>query len=226
MRAALAGVLAGLPAWRGVTSAGLEPSEADAQLSILAESFVRGVFLPRQDQERRAGGVFSWNTGVDYRAGLRNSGRRDGWTLDRRAGLDLDRDLAALNAAPRVRVAREAVRYMAAHYEPTAAPQVPLLSYHTVGDGMTSPVMQSGYARAVMPDEASIQFRAVWVNAWGTWQFQAEHIAGTRCARASSALRALGGHARGAEGACRSTCRRRSTLYRFLAASIDTALLP
>ena len=178
-RVALAGVLAGLPAWRGVTPTGLEPSEADAQLSILAESFVRGVFLPRQDQARRAGGVYSWNTGVDYREQLRKSGRRR-WVeyFYRRAGLDLDRDLAALNAAPRISAAREAVRYMGAHYEPTAAPHVPLLSYHTVGDGMTSPVLQGGYARAVMPDEASTEFRAVWVNAWGHCTFsKAEHIA-------------------------------------------------
>ena len=120
----MSGVLAGLPAWRAVTSTDLEPSAANAQLSILAESFVRGVFLPRQDQERRAGGVYSWNTGVDYREPLRYSGRRR-WVASfyRRAGLDLDRDLAALNAAPRISAAREAVSNMGAHYEPTGQPR-------------------------------------------------------------------------------------------------------
>ena len=54
-----------------------------------------GVFVPRVDQERRAGGIYSWNTGVDYRAQLQRSGRlafvRHFYAL---AGLDLERDLA------------------------------------------------------------------------------------------------------------------------------------
>ena len=55
---------------------------------------------------------------------------------------------------------------------------MPLLSYHTVGDGMTSPVLQGGYARSVMRNEGSTEFRAVWVNAWGHCTFsKAEHIA-------------------------------------------------
>ncbi len=178
-RVALAGVLAGLPAWSRVTATGLEPDTEDAQLAIMADAFVRGIFLPRQDQERRAGGVYSWNAGVDYREQLRKSGRWS-WVehFYRLTGVDLDRDLDTVNAAARIAAVPEAVRYMSAHYEPTAAPHVPLLSYHTVGDGMTTPVLQGGYAREVALRQPQADFRTAWVNAPGHCAFtEAEHLA-------------------------------------------------
>jgi pimeloyl-ACP methyl ester carboxylesterase len=148
-RTVLAGVLGGIPGW---TSAGTsEPAAADydAQAGEIGRSFALGVFLPRQDQERRAGGVFSWNTAVDYRAQLARSGRRPlVEALYRKAGLDLDADIARLNRGARVAAAPGAVDYMMRHYTPDARPRVPLLAVQMMGDGLTSPSMQRDYAEA------------------------------------------------------------------------------
>jgi pimeloyl-ACP methyl ester carboxylesterase len=65
-RVALAAVLAGIPAWIPRT----ERNDADRadgrKIEALARGFPAGVFLPRAEQEQRAGGIYSWNTGVDY----------------------------------------------------------------------------------------------------------------------------------------------------------------
>lgn len=148
-RVALAAVLAGLPGW---TTPGTTPPAAtdhDAQQAEMAKTFVMGVFLPRVDQERRGGGVFSWNSGVDYRRQLALSGRmamvRD---LYRDAKIDLDADLATLNAGQRITAAPGAVRYMTAHYTPNARPLAPLLAVQNIGDGLTSASLQQAYLDA------------------------------------------------------------------------------
>ena len=175
-RVALAGALAGIPGWTQPDSP--RPDDDQSQLEALARSFVAGVFLPRTDQEQRAGGVFSWNTGIDYRAQLARSGRR-AWVQGfyRRAGLSLDRDLATLNAAPRVVADANAVAYMRANYAPSGVPRVPVLSYHTIGDGLTSPSMQAAYAQAVQRTGQEGAFRALWLQAPGHCTFSpAEHL--------------------------------------------------
>jgi hypothetical protein len=111
-----------------------------------------GVFLPRAEQEQRAGGNFSWNTGVDYGAQLASSGREDFVRyLYSRAGLDLSADLASLNATPRVSASAPAVAYMAANYAPDGRPRVPLLAVQALGDTVTSPSLQEGYAAVARP---------------------------------------------------------------------------
>jgi pimeloyl-ACP methyl ester carboxylesterase len=148
-RVALAGVLAGIPGW--TSSDRPEPAPADdvAQADEIGRSFVRGVFLPRSDQEQRSGGTFSWNTGIDYRAQLATSGRRAMVeALYLKAGLSLDADLAKLNGGARVAAKPNAVDYMLRHYTPNARPTVPLLAVQMIGDGLTSPSMQRGYAEA------------------------------------------------------------------------------
>lgn len=163
-RLALAGVLGGIPGWTVRGSA--RPAEADfeRQVDEIGAAFVMGVFLPRQDQERRAGGVFSWNTGVDYAAQLDRSGRRAMVeALYRQAGLDLAADLARLNAAPRIAAQPGAVAYMLAHYTPTARPGVPVLSVQTLGDGATSPSLQQAYLDAADPR----MVQGLWLDAAG-----------------------------------------------------------
>lgn len=172
-RMALAGVLGGLPGWATRGSAEPGADDGEAQAAELASSIVMGLFMPRNDQEKRAGGAFSWNTGVDYRAQLALSGRRGLIeTLYRKAGLDLDADLARLNAAPRAAAAPKAVRYMMAHYAPNARPQVPLLAVQAKGDGATSPSMQQAYAEAAPPS----RFASLWLNQAGHCGFAAPDL--------------------------------------------------
>jgi hypothetical protein len=152
------------------------------RLEQIARTFAAGVFLPREDQEQRAGGAFSWNTGVDYRLLLKRSGRR-GWVAAyyRNAGLSLTRDLETLNAAPRVVADPQAVGYMRAHYAPSGALQIPLLSYHTIGDGLTSPVLEGDYARQVQHAGRESNLRIAWVAAAGHCTFSAaEHLSALR----------------------------------------------
>ncbi|MFV0643948.1 MAG: alpha/beta hydrolase [Sphingomonadaceae bacterium] len=144
-RVALAGVLAGIPGW---TEGDAPPAgnDIEAQVEQIAFAFSRGVFLPRADQENRAGGVFSWNENVDYTTLLARSERQDlVKSLYAKAGISLVDDLSRLDKAPRIKADKQAIAYMAAHYTPNGRPQVPLLALQAVGDGMTSPSLQRAY---------------------------------------------------------------------------------
>lgn len=177
-RLALAGVLGGLPVW---TQPGEPPApgDYDAQLAQMAHAVAGSLFPPRADQERRAGGVLSWNTGIDYARLLRASGRK-AWVAHfyQRAGLDLEADLRRLAAAPRIGASAAAIDYMRQHYSPDAQPRVPFLSLHTIGDGLTSQVFQAGYTEAAAHRAAAERYRAVSVSAAGHCAFSAaEYVA-------------------------------------------------
>ncbi|MCP3729602.1 alpha/beta hydrolase [Sphingomonas sp. MG17] len=173
-RVALAGVLAGIPGWTSRDKPQPAASDFRAQADEIARSFVMGVYLPRTDQEARAGGAFSWNNGIDYRVQLAKSGRR-GFveTLYREAGLKLDGDLARLNAGQRITADPRAVAYMMANYTPNARPLVPLLAVQTIGDGMTPPALQRGYAEAARGDVRSLYVRGAGHCAFDTGQVMA-----------------------------------------------------
>jgi hypothetical protein len=81
--------------------------------------------------------------------------------LYRKAGLDLDADLARLNSGPRIAADAGAVRYMTAHYTPNARPTAPLLAVQMIGDGLTSPSLQRSYTDAATANGGSVQ--ALWV---------------------------------------------------------------
>jgi alpha-beta hydrolase superfamily lysophospholipase len=149
-RVALASVLAGLPGWTQPGTPRPRAEDFEERARQMAASFPMGVFLPRAEQEMRAGGVFSWNTGVDYRAQLARSGRRA--LVEHMyavAGLALDADLERLNAAPRISADPAAVAYMLENATPSGAIAVPVLSLHPIGDGLTSPSLQAGFIATV-----------------------------------------------------------------------------
>jgi pimeloyl-ACP methyl ester carboxylesterase len=139
-RVLLAAALAQLPTWSDAAVPQPRATDLAAQAEEIRKTFVMGVFLPRVDQERRAGGIYSWNTGVDYRAQLRRSGRyaavRKAYA---QAGADLEADLATLAAAPRISAEPRAIAYMRANYVPSGKLGVPLLTMQTIGDGLTVP---------------------------------------------------------------------------------------
>ncbi|MCD2322873.1 alpha/beta fold hydrolase [Sphingomonas sp. IC-56] len=172
-RVTLAGVLGGLPGWTSRDKPEPDASDYEAQADEVGRSFAMGIFLPRTDQEQRAGGVFSWSTGVDYRQQLTLSGRRPMVeALYRKAGLDLDAELARLNAGERVAAKPSAVDYMVRHYTPNAKPRVPLLAVQTIGDGLTSPSLQRGYAEAARGRDV----KSVYVRGAGHCTFSPEAV--------------------------------------------------
>ena len=112
-RIALAAAFAQLSTWSvvGTPEPGATDWTTQQQQQYKAVPFA--VFAPRQPLEARAGGNFSWNTGVDYRHQLELSDRaRLVTALYRAAGLHLQTDLDALERAPRVAADPPAVDYM------------------------------------------------------------------------------------------------------------------
>ncbi|HEU4623874.1 MAG TPA: tannase/feruloyl esterase family alpha/beta hydrolase [Steroidobacteraceae bacterium] len=181
-RIALASALGQLPAWSQPNTSRSDVSSPDERIAQVSKTFVMGVFLPRTDQERRAGGVFSWNTNVDYRKQLEKSGDLD-WVraMYAKAQLDLDQDLDALNAAPRIAADPDAVAYMKRYYAPNGQLSVPALSYHTIGDGATVPSHQAAYEQTVSLAGRGSFFRSAWSEAAGHCAFTpGEHVAALR----------------------------------------------
>lgn len=176
-RVALAGVLAGLPGWTDPKTPKPAADDIWAQEEQMAKALPMGAFLPRTDQESRAGGRFSWNDGVDYAAQLDKSGRRDlVEALYADAGLDLAADLKKLNEGSRIAAQAEHVDYMLDNYTPTGKPHVPLLAVQRAGDGMTSPALQGEYAATVRQNAGEGAMKSLWIDAAGHCNFTQEEI--------------------------------------------------
>jgi len=175
-RVLLAATLAQLPPWSD--PAAPEPAQDDfaAQAEEIRKTFVMGVFVPRVDQERRAGGLYSWNAGIDYRSQLQRSGRlafvRHFYAL---AGLDLERDLGTLNSATRISADPQAVAYMRTNYVPGKLP-VPVLTLQTIGDGLTVPATHGGLLEIAREVKSEPQLAQLWVHRAGHCTFASAEI--------------------------------------------------
>jgi pimeloyl-ACP methyl ester carboxylesterase len=181
-RVVLAASLAQLPTWTDPRVPQPDPQNFDAQAAELRKAFVAGTFLPRVDQQRRAHGNYSWNTGIDYRKQLQRSGRlRLVQHFYQQAGLDLEQDLATLNAAPRVVADAAAVAYMRANYVPSGDLRIPLLTLQTLGDGMTVPATHGSLRELVRAAGRQRQLAQLYVRRAGHCTFTpAEIVAALR----------------------------------------------
>jgi pimeloyl-ACP methyl ester carboxylesterase len=176
-RVALVGVLAGIPGWTSFK--GRQPAMDDfvGQEAEIAKTAAMGVFLPRGDQERRAGGAFSWNNGINYSALLKASGREPMVrALYKTAGLDLDADLAKLYGGQRITAKASAVRYMMANYTPNARPTVPYVAVQMIGDGLTSPSLQRAYVESAQANGAGRDIKSLYVAGAGHCTFDTPTI--------------------------------------------------
>jgi dienelactone hydrolase len=123
------------------------------------------LFAYRQELEARAGGDPSWNTGVDYAAALAASPvRAEAVALYAAAGLDLDADLARLNAAPRVAESSSAAEYLRRNIAFDGRLGVPVLTLHNTGDGLVVPENEAAYRDAVVAAGAEAQLRQLFVH--------------------------------------------------------------
>ena len=111
-RLALAAEVEQFALWTSRGKAKPAPTDYDSQLDQIFENYVFGSAPPvRAGVEKVAGGNVSWNTGVDYAALLRRSGRAAMVeALYRKAGLDIAADLKTLAATPRIKADPAAVR--------------------------------------------------------------------------------------------------------------------
>lgn len=172
-RIGLAATLAQVPAWTP------QPADDAARQGLLYKGFLPATMLPRAEQNQRAGGNPSWNTGIDYAALLERSGQA-GFvrTLYAEAGLDLSADLARLAKAPRITADERAVDYMRRFYAPTGKVSAPVLLMQTANDPVTLVEMSGDYAARVRERSGEGMVRAAYLGQVGHCNFDAEQTLG------------------------------------------------
>lgn len=175
-RLALAAALGDTPGW--FDSASPEPASTDFatqeqnQFDWLSQVDDVFVFDFRAEMEARAGGNPSSNTGVDYRVQLAHSvDAGEVAALYQAAGLDLNADLAALNAAPRISADPGAVHYLENNIAFDGNLSMPVLTMHTTGDGLVVNTDESAYAAAVRSAGDNSLLRQVFVHRAGHCTF-------------------------------------------------------
>ncbi|MFC4536412.1 alpha/beta fold hydrolase [Sphaerisporangium dianthi] len=176
-RIALAASFAQVSTWSVIGTT--EPAAHDwaAQQAQEYAAFMPTVFSPRHPLEQRAGGNFSWNTGVDYRRELHESGRmKQVRALYGSAGLDLDDDLAALAAAPRVSAAPRAVAYMEDYFTPRGELGVPVLTMHERGDNYPTVTQARAYSDVVGRAGDRAMLRQAFVDRPGHCRYTAAEL--------------------------------------------------
>jgi hypothetical protein len=173
-RIALAFAIGQWPAWvNGLTS---EPDLNDAD--ALQHAMYHAVFQNASDpggnsrvrKELAAQGrQLSWNTGVDYREffangneSLRTAVRR----LYQQAGVDLEADLAKVNAFPRIEASQYALDWWNAPGRTAkGAPRIPLLRLHEIGDPQIPPSLVQGYDDLIRANGKGDLYRTAYVHA-------------------------------------------------------------
>jgi pimeloyl-ACP methyl ester carboxylesterase len=176
-RIALSAALADLPGWFDPASP--EPAATDYAAQELNQfnwdnhpDFAFG-FFGRAELEARAGGNYSWNTGVDYHVQLANSvDRAEVQALYAAAGLDLNAELDKLNAAPRISVTNpKALAYITKYITYNGQLEMPVLTMHTTGDGLVEVTDENAYADVVSSTGNSALLRQVFVHRAGHCTF-------------------------------------------------------
>jgi pimeloyl-ACP methyl ester carboxylesterase len=175
-RIALSAALADVPGW--FDSASPEPAANDYaaqeinQLNWDNSPDFLFAFFGRLELEARAGGNYSWNTGVDYRVQLSHSiDRAEVSALYAAAGLDLNKDLETLNAAPRIAADPAAVAYVAKYITFNGNLNMPVLTMHTSGDGLVEVTDENAYASVVRSAGNNSMLRQVFVHRAGHCTF-------------------------------------------------------
>jgi len=175
-RIALIAALGGLPGW--FDPAGAQPAAGDYAAQEAAQArWESQVDFPfefeyRAELEKRAGGNPSWNTGVDYSHQLAiSSNGAEVTALYRAAGLDLAADLRALNSGTRIRADPKAVAYLDRFVSFDGNLQAPVLTMHTIGDGLVVPQEETAYLDVVRAAGKQDLLRQLFVHRAGHCAF-------------------------------------------------------
>jgi pimeloyl-ACP methyl ester carboxylesterase len=175
-RLALSAALADTPGW--FTPLSPEPAATNYKAQEANQyEWASQVTFPfafdlRADLEARAGGNPSWNTGVNYfRDLLKSADLSEVVALYHQAGLSLNKDLAKLDAAPRISADPAAKAYLARNITYNGKLSMPVLTMHTVGDGLVVPENEQAYSSVVAKAGDSDLLRQVFVNRAGHCAF-------------------------------------------------------
>lgn len=180
-RIALAVTLAQWPTWSSSaasTTPRPDPQDTDAVQRAMyrtARDGIQVAVTTRHLFENSAGGVASWNKGVNYKRFFSNAdpGQRSAvGQLYSRAGMDpgraVESDLRIINESPRITANPEAVEYWRTHPRTHAAdPAVPVLHIHTIGDATLPPSLMQGYQSGVGTNGKTDLYRQAFVEATG-----------------------------------------------------------
>jgi pimeloyl-ACP methyl ester carboxylesterase len=181
-RIALVAALSAIPGWFDPTKP--QPAATDyaaqeaAQASWLSRVDLPFQFEYRAELEARAGGNPSWNTGVDYAHQLAiSSSSAEVAALYGAAGLDLTADLRALNSGTRIKADPKAVAYLDRFISFDGNLNTPVLTMHTVGDGLVVAQEETAYGDVVRATGKQELLRQVYVHRAGHCAFsEAETI--------------------------------------------------
>ena len=175
-RIALSAALADVPGWFDPASA--EPAATDYAAQELNQfnwdnnpDFLFGWF-GRAELEARAGGNFSWNTGVNYKEQFAKSvDKAEVEALYKAAGLNLEKELGTLNDTPRISANENAVKYVDKFISYNGDLDIPVLTMHTTGDGLVEVTDEQAYASVVKKAGDSNLLRQVFVHRAGHCSF-------------------------------------------------------
>lgn len=180
-RIALVAALADVPGWYDPSSP--EPSPTDYTTQQLNQyEWLGNVEIPfgfyyRSELETRSGGNPSFNTGVNYTTQLKHSiNYTEVQALYAAAGLNLSADLAQLNNAARIAADPAALTYLADNIIFDGKITVPVLSMHTVGDGLVPVQDEKAYSTVVHEAGDSALSRATFINRAGHCEFTSAEI--------------------------------------------------
>lgn len=153
-RIALAAALGDVPGW--FTPLTPEPAKSDFttqevnQFTWDEEIDFPFAFAFRAELEARAGGNVSWNTDVDYGLQLLKSASRDEvWALYQMAGISLVGDIEKLNRTARIKANPRAVNYLKQNIIFDGEIHIPVLTMHTLGDGLVINENETAYRTIV-----------------------------------------------------------------------------
>lgn len=182
-RLALASAFSDTPGWFDPTSP--EPARNDYATQEQNQFLWNQVGLSLllyggAEVEIRAGGNPVWNIGVDYRKHLlQSTDLQEVLALYQQAGLNLKKDLDTLNAAPRISPDPQAVHYMNNNISLNGQLSIPVLTLHTIGDGISFNQVEQAYANAVRTAGDSTMLRQAFIHRAGHCSFTpAEELTG------------------------------------------------
>jgi pimeloyl-ACP methyl ester carboxylesterase len=185
-RLALAAALGDLPGWFDPASP--EPAAADFvtqeanQFQWDAQVDFPFAFAFRAELEFRASGNPSSNVGVDYRKQLaRSVDAVEVRALYDKTGLDLETDLNTINQAQRISADPGAREYLEQNIIYDGDINIPVLTLHTIGDGLVVVENESAYRQVVREDGNQALLRRTFVSRAGHCAFTpAETIAAAK----------------------------------------------
>ncbi len=179
-RIALAMTIGQHPAWTDPSMPEPDPRDVDAVQEAMFHSIVEQVipqnFRTRQRNENAGGGVFVWNTGIDYDKFFNNGyepHKELSRTLYRKAELDLQADLAQINQSPRIAADLDIIDefWRVSPRTLNGDPQVPIFQFGTLGDYSSAQEQMQAYEAGVRAKGKGHLYRQAVVHAAGHCTF-------------------------------------------------------